>query len=168
MLEINYDPRKEDLINRKSAFVIGILGPKEYHCFAVNRNKEKERILFQGLEKIKTPLGFARLDMWAREGMKIPEKISEFNPISLDIEKEKYGIREPRKIWTSVTIDDVERVYVKNLSGVKAEFVITVCYHERPVRMKAPIAKDGCFIIDQGDIFLSLDNKRLDEREEAK
>ena len=169
MLEICYDAGKGDLINKTSAFIIVMLGPTMYHCFTVDRNREKERILFKGLQKIRTQKGMLRLEWWAREGMEIPEKVTEFNPSSLDTkEEEMSGKRDPRKMYTSAVVQDVQRVYVKNLSGVKAKFMTTVCCHGRPIQMETLIAKDDCLIVDQGEHFISLDNRRLDEREETK
>ena len=77
MLEICYDAGKGDLINKTSAFIIVMLGPTMYHCFTVDRDREKERILFKGLQKIRTQKGMLRLEWWAREGMEIPEKVTE-------------------------------------------------------------------------------------------
>lgn len=169
MLEICYDAGKGDLINKTSAFIIVMLGPTMYHCFTVDRNREKERILFKGLQKIKTQKGMLRLEWWAREGMEIPEKVTEFDLASLDAkEEEESGRRDPRKLFTHAVLQDIQRIYVKNLSGVKANFMVTVCCHGRPIQMKTAIAKDDCLIVDQGEVFISLDNRRLDEREEAK
>ena len=168
MLEICYDAGKGDLINKTSAFIIVMLGPTMYHCFTVDRNREKERILFKGLQKIKTQKGMYRLEMWAREGMKVPEDVSEFNPTSLDSKEEEDGKRDPRNIYTSAVVNDVERVYIKNLSGGKASFMITQQNRDIPRRMAISIARNDCMIVDQGELFFSLDNRRLDEREETK
>ena len=169
MLEICYDAGKGDLINKTSAFIIVMLGPTMYHCFTVDRDKEKEKILFKGLQKIRTQKGMLRLEWWAREGMEIPEKVTEFNPAFFDAKEEEVsGRRDPRKMYTSAVLQHIQRIYVKNLSGVKAKFITTVQVHGRSIRMETPIAKDDCLIVDQGEIFISLDNRRLDEREEAK
>lgn len=169
MLEICYDAGKGDLINKTSAFIIVMLGPTMYHCFTVDRNREKERILFKGLQKIRTQKGMLRLEWWAREGMEIPEKVTEFDPASFDAkEEEESGKRDPRRIYTHAVLQDIQRIYVKNLSGVKANFMTTVQVHGRPIRMQTAIAKDDCLIVDQGELFISLDNRRLDEREETK
>ena len=165
MLEICYDASKGKLINKTQAFIVVIVAPSVYHCFYVNRNVKKERILFEGLQKIKTIKGISRLERWAKQGMKVPEKISEFNPASLDTKEEKGG---KKMLHTYVNLRDVERVYVKNLTDVKSKFLLTVQTRDVPSRTVMPIAKDDCLIVDRGELFISLDNKRLDEREVTK
>lgn len=168
MLEICYDASKGDLINKSRAFIIVIVNPSIYHCFWVDRDVEKERILFKGLQKISTLKGILRLDCWTKEGMKVQEKVLEFNPASLDIKEEEIGKRPPRKLYTYINLRDVERVYVKNLTDVKSKFLLTVQTRDVPSRTVMPIAKGDCLIIDRGELFISLDNRRLDEREVIK